>query len=179
MDILIAVCRAPALVALPLLCVYSVPASIDVTMLPWEAFAAPAMLYAMLLVASGLTGRRLGAGAGLAQVVSGVALAAIATVIALVVAGSVTGVGTAGRLPRTTSGPSTGIGLSPFASLRGQPAARRPGRHAPGLRAGPTAVPADGRAAEVDAAKGWVVDELDRRPAAERTAAAWTSRRSP
>ena len=34
-DILIAVCRAPALVALPLLCVYSVPASIDVTMLPW------------------------------------------------------------------------------------------------------------------------------------------------
>ena len=28
-DILIAVCRAPALVALPLLCVYSVPASID------------------------------------------------------------------------------------------------------------------------------------------------------
>ena len=52
-DILIAVCRAPALVALPLLCVFSVPASIDVTMLPWEAFAGPAMLYAMLLVASG------------------------------------------------------------------------------------------------------------------------------
>jgi len=118
-DILIAVCRAPALVALPLLCVFSVPASIDVTMLPWEAFAGPAMLYAMLLVASGLGGRRLGAGAGLAQVVSGVALAAIGTVVALVVAGSVTGVGTAGRLPRTSSGPSTGIGLSPFASLEG------------------------------------------------------------
>ena len=118
-DILIAVCRAPALVALPLLCVYSVPASIDLSMLPWEAFAAPAMLYAILLVASGLTGRRLGAGAGLAQVVSGVALAAVATVIALVVAGSVTGVGTAGRLPRSTAGPSTGVGLSPFASLQG------------------------------------------------------------
>ena len=57
-DILIAVCRAPALVALPLLCVYSVPASIDLAMLPWEAFAAPAMLYALLLVASGLAGRR-------------------------------------------------------------------------------------------------------------------------
>ncbi len=118
-DVLIAVCRAPALVALPLLCVFSVPASIDVTMLPWAAFAAPAMLYAILLIASGLNGRRLGAGAGVAQVVFGVALASIATVIALVVAGSVTGVGTAGRLPRTTSGPSTGIGLSPFASLQG------------------------------------------------------------
>ncbi len=118
-DILIAVCRAPALVALPLLCVYSVPASIDLSMLPWEAFAAPAMLYALLLVASGLTGRRLGAGAGLAQVLNGVALAAVATVISLVVAGSVTGVGTAGRLPRSTAGPSTGIGLSPFATLEG------------------------------------------------------------
>ena len=118
-DILIAVCRAPALVALPLLCVYSVPASIDLTMLPWEAFAAPAMIYAILLVANGLTGRRLGAGAGLAQVVTGVTLAALATVIALVVAGSVTGVGTAGRLPRTTAGPSAGIGLSPFATLQG------------------------------------------------------------
>jgi transglutaminase-like putative cysteine protease len=118
-DILIAVCRAPALVALPLLCVFSVPASIDVSMLPWAAFAGPAMLYALLLVASGLNGRRLGAGAGVAQVVSGVALASIATVIALLVAGSVTGVGTAGRLPRSTNGPSTGIGLSPFASLQG------------------------------------------------------------
>jgi transglutaminase-like putative cysteine protease len=118
-DILIAVCRAPALVALPLLCVYSVPASIDLTMLPWEAFAAPAMLYAVLLTASGLSGRRLGAGAGVAQVITGVGLASIATVIALVVAGSVTGVGTAGRLPRSQTGLSTAIGLSPFASLEG------------------------------------------------------------
>jgi len=116
-DILIAVCRAPALVALPLLCVYSVPASMDLMMLPWEAFAAPAMLYAVLLVASGLVGRRHGAGAGLAQVINGVGLAALATVIALVVAGSVTGIGTEGRLPRTAAGSTTGIGLSPFASL--------------------------------------------------------------
>ena len=118
-DILIAVCRAPALVALPLLCVYSVPASIDLGMLPWEAFAAPAMLYALLLVASGLSGRRIGAGAGVAQVVTGLGLASLATVIALLVAGSVTGVGTAGRLPRTDAGPSAGIGLSPFATLKG------------------------------------------------------------
>ncbi|MGS0686958.1 DUF3488 and transglutaminase-like domain-containing protein [Nakamurella sp. GG22] len=118
-DILIAVCRAPALVALPLLCVYSVPASIDLGMLPWEAFAAPAILYALLLTASGLSGRRLGAGAGTAQVVSGVALASLATAIALVLASSVTAIGTEGRLPRTASGPSSTIGLSPFASLRG------------------------------------------------------------
>jgi len=118
-DLLIAVCRAPALVALPLLCVYSVPASIDLSMLPWEAFAAPAMLYAILLTASGLSGRRLGAGAGLAQVITGVGLAALAIVISLLVAQAVPGVGTAGRLPRSTSGPGTGIGLSPFASLQG------------------------------------------------------------
>lgn len=118
-DILIAQCRAPALVALPLLCVYSVPASIDLGMLPWEAFAAPAMLYAILLTASGLSGRRIGPGAGVAQVVTGLGLASLATVIALLVAGSVTGVGTAGRLPRTDAGPSAGIGLSPFASLSG------------------------------------------------------------
>jgi transglutaminase-like putative cysteine protease len=118
-DILIAVCRAPALVALPLLCVYSVPASIDLSLLPWEAFAAPAMLYALLLTASGLTGRRIGAGAGSAQVFTGVVLASVAIVVALVAASAVTGVGTAGRLPRTTAGPSSLIGLSPFASLRG------------------------------------------------------------
>ncbi|HEY4991263.1 MAG TPA: DUF3488 and transglutaminase-like domain-containing protein [Nakamurella sp.] len=118
-DILIAVCRAPALVALPLLCVYSVPASIDLAMLPWAAFAAPALLYAILLTASGLSGRRLGAGAGLAQVVTGVGLASIAVVVALVAAQSFTFVGTAGRLPRTTAGPATAIGLSPFASLSG------------------------------------------------------------
>ena len=85
-DILIAVCRAPALVALPLLCVFSVPASIDLDMLPWFAFAGPAMLYALLLVATGLQGRRIGAGAGAAQVVAGVALAAVTIVIALLAA---------------------------------------------------------------------------------------------
>ena len=134
-DILIAVCRAPALVALPLLCVFSVPASIDVTMLPWEAFAGPAMLYAILLVASGLNGRRLGrrrrARAGRLR----------------------------GRAGRDRDGGRAGGGrfgdrrrhrrpaaphlirpqhrhrAVPVRIARGQPAARRPGRHAPGLRA--------------------------------------------
>jgi transglutaminase-like putative cysteine protease len=118
-DMLIAWCRAPALVALPLLCLYAVPASIDVSMLPWEAFAAPAVVYAMLLVSTGLTGRRIGAGAGIAQVASGLVVAVVATVIALLVADSVTGIGTTGRLPRTTSGADAAVGLSPFTSLRG------------------------------------------------------------
>lgn len=118
-DLIITVGRAPALIALPLLCLYAVPASIDVTLLPWEAFAFPAVLYAMVLVADGLSGRRASAGAGLAQVGSGLVLACVATVIAIVAADSVTGVGTAGRLPRTGTGASTGIGLSPFTSLEG------------------------------------------------------------
>ena len=118
-DVLIALCRAPALVALPLLCMYSVPASIDVALLPWEAFAAPAMLYALLLVVAGLTGRRTDTGAATAQVVSGVGLAALAVVAAVLVASSVTGIGTAGRLPRGGTSAASGIGLSPFASLQG------------------------------------------------------------
>ncbi|WP_420122483.1 transglutaminaseTgpA domain-containing protein, partial [Nakamurella sp.] len=122
-DMLIAWCRAPALVALPLLCLYAVPASIDVSMLPWAAFAAPAVLYAMLLVASGLTGgragTRIGTGAALTQVASGLVVAVVATVVALLVADSVTGIGTTGRLPRTSSGAGSAVGLSPFTSLRG------------------------------------------------------------
>lgn len=118
-DMLIAWCRAPALIALPLLCLYAVPASIDVTMLPWPAFALPAVLYAMLLVSSGLTGRQVGAGAGVAQVASGLVVAGVATVIALLVADAVTGIGTTGRLPRTNAGTNSAVGLSPFTSLRG------------------------------------------------------------
>jgi transglutaminase-like putative cysteine protease len=118
-DMLIAWCRAPALVALPLLCLYAVPASIDVSMLPWPAFAAPAVLYAMLLVSTGLTGRQIGAGAGVAQVASGLVVAAVATLVALLVADSVTGIGTTGRLPRTNTGANSTVGLSPFTTLRG------------------------------------------------------------
>jgi transglutaminase-like putative cysteine protease len=118
-DMLIAWCRAPALVALPLLCLYAVPASIDVSMLPWSAFAVPAVLYAMLLVSTGLTGRQIGAGAGIAQVASGLVIGCVAAVVALIVADSVTGIGTTGRLPRTTNGTNSAIGLSPFTSLKG------------------------------------------------------------
>jgi transglutaminase-like putative cysteine protease len=118
-DMLIAVCRAPALVALPLLCMYSVPASIDLGMLPWEAFAGPAVLYALLLAVDGLSGRRTDGGAATATILSGIVLAAVAVVVALLVSSSVTSIGTAGRLPRGGNSGASGIGLSPFASLSG------------------------------------------------------------
>lgn len=118
-DVLIAPVRAPALVALPLLCLYSVPASIATTMLPWEVFAAPALLYALLLVVAGYSGRHVGVAGGLGVAVSGTVIAVLTTVAAIVLASSVTGVGTEGRLPRTQGSGTNGIGLSPFASLRG------------------------------------------------------------
>ncbi|HEY5115505.1 MAG TPA: DUF3488 and transglutaminase-like domain-containing protein, partial [Nakamurella sp.] len=118
-DMLIAVCRAPALVALPLLCMYSVPASIDLGMLPWQAFAGPAVLYAMLLAVDGLSGRQSDGGAATATILSGIVLAAVAVVIALLVSSSITSIGTAGRLPRGGNSAATGIGLAPFASLEG------------------------------------------------------------
>ena len=126
-DMLIAVCRAPALVALPLLCMYSVPASIDLGMLPWQAFAGPAVLYALLLAVDGLSGRRTDGGAATATILSGIVLAAVAVVVALLVSSSVTSVGTAGRLPRGGNSAASGIGSGPLRLARGQPAADRPG----------------------------------------------------
>ena len=117
-DFLIAEAQAPALVALPLLCLYSVPASIATELLPWPAFVAPAALYALLLAVTGLEGRRRGARAGLGVAASGLAIVAIASVAALLVSDAMTAVGTEGRLPRSGSG-SGEIGLSPFTSLRG------------------------------------------------------------
>lgn len=117
-DALIAA-RAPAMTALPLLCMFSVPAAVDAELLPWSAFVAPAVLYAVLLAVSGIGDRRRGAGAAGSVVAGGIALAAVAVVAALVASTSLTTVGTAGRLPRTGNSASTGIGLSPFTSLQG------------------------------------------------------------
>lgn len=117
-DFLIAEAHAPALVALPLLCLYSVPASIATTMLPWPTFAAPAALYALLLAVSGHPGRRRGARVGVGLAASGIAITVVATLLAILVADAVTTVGTSGRLPRTATGAGE-IGLSPFTSLHG------------------------------------------------------------
>ena len=118
-DFLVAEARSPALVALPLLCLYSVPASIAGSMLPWYTFAVPAVLYAVLLATAGHAGRRAGSGAGLGLALNGTLITALATVAALLIADSVTGIGTEGRLPHTNTGNGGAIGLSPLASLQG------------------------------------------------------------
>lgn len=118
-DFLVAAARSPALVALPLLCLYSVPASIASTMLPWYSFALPAVLYATLLAVSGHRDRRTGVRAGLGMAINGGAIIVLATAVALLTAGSATFIGTTGRLPHTNGTHGGSIGLSPFASLRG------------------------------------------------------------
>lgn len=117
-DFLVAEAKAPALVALPLLCLYSVPASISTQSLPWWTFVAPALLYAALLASTGsLLTRRLGR-ASVGLVVSGVLVAGVGAGAGVFGGDSVTAVGTEGHLPR--NGVSGGqIGLSPFTSLRG------------------------------------------------------------
>ncbi len=117
-DFLIAEAHAPALVALPLLCLYSVPASIAETLLPWWTFVAPAILYAVLLAVSGHPGRQRGARVGVGLAASGLGIIVVTTLLAVLVADAFTAVGTAGRLPRTGTG-SGEVGLSPFASLHG------------------------------------------------------------
>ena len=117
-DYLIAATRTPALVALPLLCLYSVPASIAFDLLPWYTFAAPAALYTLLLAVARRPGRRAGVRVGLGIALNGTLIAALAIVVSLVVADAITFVGTAGRLPRGVA--TTGeLGLSPFTSLKG------------------------------------------------------------
>jgi transglutaminase-like putative cysteine protease len=118
-DFLVAEARSPALVALPLLCLYSVPASIAGSMLPWYTFALPAVLYALLLAITGHPGRRTGSRAGLGLAVNGTLITALATISALLIADSVSGIGTQGRLPHTSGSNGGAIGLSPLASLQG------------------------------------------------------------
>ncbi len=118
-DVLIAEVRAPALVALPLLALYSVPASIARDMLPWYTFVAPAVAYAALLAVSrGAADRRPTARMAGSTIAGGTAIAAIAIVGALLLADSTTAIGTEGRIPRGGHGPSD-VGVSPWALLRG------------------------------------------------------------
>lgn len=117
-DFLVAEARSPALVALPLLCLYAVPASIATDQLPWWSFAAPATLYAVLLAITAHTGARSQGRTTAGLVATALVIAAVAATTALVAGDAVSGIGTAGRLPRTATGTSE-IGLSPFTSLSG------------------------------------------------------------
>ncbi len=118
-DFFVAEVDAPALVALPLLCLYSVPASIDEDLLPWQAFALPAACYAALVAVAGHQGRRVGLRAGIGVVLAGGLAVVLAIGASLLVADAITDVGTQGRLDRSGRGGGTDIGLSSFASLHG------------------------------------------------------------
>jgi transglutaminase-like putative cysteine protease len=117
-DVLIAEVRTPALVALPLLSLFSVPASIAIDMLPWYAFVAPAALFAVLLAVAGHTGWHPQTRARVSLGISGSVIAAITIVGSLLLANAATPIGTAGRLPRGDH-PGGQIGLNPWALLHG------------------------------------------------------------
>ncbi|SHF34141.1 transglutaminase family protein [Streptoalloteichus hindustanus] len=131
-DTLAVGAEAPAASGLVLLCVFAVPASLADELLPWWSFVLGALSFALLLVADGRhrhrewRGRIGAAGGGRAGAVPTAAVVSgLTVVVALLVGGGMTFVGTAGRLPGSDAdgGPgdgSTGIGLQPFTSLRGQ-----------------------------------------------------------
>lgn len=124
-DLLIAGARIPAMTAIPLLALYSVPASIAANLLPWYSFVIPAACYAALLATfdSGRAAPRGRAAAAMAT--SGIVIAAIAIGVAVVATDAATDIGTNGRIPH--GGRSAGaIGLSPWAMLRGELTADKP-----------------------------------------------------
>jgi transglutaminase-like putative cysteine protease len=118
-DVLVSQFRSPAMTALPLLSLYSVPASISGALLPWFSFAAPAALYAVLLAVSGHRTRPAGCDGRVGLTLRVGAIAALATLLALLTSGTLPGIGTSGWLPPVKTKPATAVGLSPFASLRG------------------------------------------------------------
>jgi transglutaminase-like putative cysteine protease len=117
-DQLIAGSRAPALVALPLLGLYSVPAAIASDLLPWFAFVLPAASYAAVLATSEPRTGRLPRRAVTSVIVSSVVIGVAAIGAAVALSDAAVGIGTDGRLPHT-GGPSGEVGLSPWARLRG------------------------------------------------------------
>ncbi len=119
-DFFVSEVDAPALVALPLLCLYSVPASIADQLLPWWTFALPAVCYAALVAIAGHPGRRVGGRAAFGVLIAGGLAVAVAVAGSLFAADAVTGVGTTGRINRDSGANAGGtVGISPFAQLHG------------------------------------------------------------
>lgn len=126
-DTLVATARVPATSGLVLLCVYAVPASLAGKMLPWWSFVLGAAAYTLLLAVDGVRRHqewrgRLGlpAAESTGAAPAAVGVTAVAAVIALVVGGTVTVIGTAGRLPGGAAGTgATQLGIKPFTTLRG------------------------------------------------------------
>jgi transglutaminase-like putative cysteine protease len=133
-DTLAVAAAAPAVSGLVLLCVVTVPASLADELLPWWTFALGALGYALLLSVDGPRrhlvwgepagpGNRSGPGDHSGTGGSAAGVGAAALVVALLAGAAVTVVGTEGRLPGSGPGSgagSSGIGLNPFTSLRGQ-----------------------------------------------------------
>ncbi|WP_433869641.1 transglutaminase TgpA family protein [Saccharopolyspora sp. CA-218241] len=126
-DVIVVGMGAPAVAGLVLLCVFAVPASLAARLLPWWSFALGALGFALLLACGGQQRwQRREPGDRIAHTLFGrttVGLASSAAVVALVSGVAFTGVGTEGRLPGSEAdmaGGTSGIGLQPFTSLRGQ-----------------------------------------------------------
>ncbi|MGH3905985.1 MAG: DUF3488 and transglutaminase-like domain-containing protein [Pseudonocardiaceae bacterium] len=116
---------APAAAGLVLLCVVTVPASLADQLLPWWSFLLGALGFALLLTMDAqrrhLVWSEPAGPSG--NFSAAVVLGAGAAVVALLAGSALTAVGTEGRLARSgTAGgeASTGIGVNPFTSLRGQ-----------------------------------------------------------
>jgi hypothetical protein len=107
------VAEAPAAAGVPLLAVFAVPAALADELLPWWALVGAAVGFGLLLITP--TGLR-------RQLSGGGMLVAGATALALLVGAATGFVGTAGRFEGGSGAGGGGgsIGLSPFASLRGQ-----------------------------------------------------------
>jgi transglutaminase-like putative cysteine protease len=128
-DTLTVAASAPAATGLVLLCVYAVPASLSDLMLPWWTFVLGAAAFAALLAVDGnhrhrrWRNREAPAITGSVTTASApVAVVVLALVLGLVAGGTITAVGTVGRLPGSGSGQGTGsggLGVNPFTSLRG------------------------------------------------------------
>jgi len=128
-DAVAVTAAAPAAAGLVLLCVFAVPASVADGMLPWWSFVAGAAGFAGLLAVDGQRRHLAWRGPSTAPADTGAtptasAVAAIALITALLAGGVLTVVGTDGRLPGSGggagAGSTSGIGLKPFTSLRGQ-----------------------------------------------------------
>lgn len=117
-DYVIAAARTPALVALPLLGLYSVPAAIAAELLPWFAFALPAGFFAATLATSQPRSGRLQPRTVWSLAITSVVIAIAAIGAAVTLSNAAVGIGTEGRIPHT-GGTSGEVGLSPWARLRG------------------------------------------------------------
>lgn len=115
-DLFVAGSKTPALLAIPLLALYSVPAAIWPEMLPWYSFVIPAIAFALVL---GTSSWGDGRGSRRPFRTAGIISTALAIVAALVVAALPIGVGTEGRIPIAGETSTTTVSLNPWTTLRG------------------------------------------------------------